>query len=52
MADISGQSGHPHKIELTHADLLSLFVDGQIAKVSSRDLGHQHQVTIRLEVLS
>lgn len=52
MADISGQSGHPHTIELNHADLLALFVDGQIVKVSSRDLGHQHQVTIRLEILS
>lgn len=48
--DIKGKSGHPHALELTHEDLLTLFVDGQIAKDSTKVAGHIHQVTVRLVV--
>ncbi len=47
--NIQGQSSHPHEIELNHADLLSLFLDGEVIVVS-RGGSHSHEVKIQLLV--
>lgn len=48
--DIQGKSGHPHTLELTSEDFVTLIVEGSLEKESSIDFGHPHTVTVTLTV--
>lgn len=43
--DIRGQATHPHLIELTVSQLMSIGGGGRVSVVSSTDEGHSHTVT-------
>ena len=43
--DITGDSNHPHTIDITVADLTQIQAGARVVKVSSNDQGHTHQVT-------
>ncbi len=49
--DIQGQSGHPHSIELSQEDLITLLVDRELDVQSTVDAGHAHGVSLVLEIL-
>lgn len=43
--DIRGQATHPHLIELTVSQLMTIGSGGRVSVVSSTDDGHSHTVT-------
>ncbi|MES2965461.1 MAG: hypothetical protein V4760_16380 [Bdellovibrionota bacterium] len=48
--DIQGSSGHPHALELTHQELLTLVIDGILIKDSTEGAAHSHSVGLRLDL--
>lgn len=47
--DIQGQSGHPHTLSLSVAEIVTIMVDGVLEKDSSIDANHSHKIFINLE---
>ena len=43
--DITGDANHPHSVDLTMADVAAIGAGTQVAKVSSTNDGHMHNVT-------
>jgi hypothetical protein len=43
--DIQGSSAHPHTVELTAAEVMSIAANNRVAKESSVDASHSHTVT-------
>ena len=44
--DITGTSDHPHTVDLTAADIMTLTNGGSVTKTSTFDDAHDHEVTI------
>lgn len=45
---IQGTSRHPHTLQLTEFDLISLLTTGSLTTISSEDAGHTHSVQLSL----
>ena len=45
---IQGTSRHPHLVEMSESELISLITQGTLSKESSEDAGHTHLVQLNL----
>jgi len=43
--DIRGQADHPHTVDLTAAEVMSISARQPVSKTSTNDAGHTHTVT-------
>ncbi len=47
--NIQGAAGHDHLVTLRHEDFLKLLVEGELLIQSTKELGHSHMITLKMQ---